>query len=74
MENTWYAIFNSRLKFALPAYRGIGPITSDDGGDSWKIEPSSPSLAGFALYDIAVDLINSDNAVAASVISLTVVE
>jgi hypothetical protein len=39
------AIFNSRLVDALPCYRGVGPIRSDDGGATWNSEPSNPSLA-----------------------------
>jgi len=32
------AMFNSRIINALPAYRGIGPIRSDDGGQTWVRE------------------------------------
>ena len=44
------ALFASRITNALPSYRGIGPIRSDDGGLTWQTEPSSPSLAGFAFF------------------------
>jgi len=29
------SIFSNRIQNALPAYRGIGPIRSDDGGRTW---------------------------------------
>jgi hypothetical protein len=60
------AIFTSRLVNALPAYRGVGPIRSDDGGVTWNSEASSPSLAGFSFYQIAVDPANRDHCVAAT--------
>lgn len=59
-------LFNVRLVNALPAYRGIGPIRSDDGGTTWVNETSAPSLAGFAFFQIAVDPGNRDHAVAAT--------
>ena len=42
------ALFAARIVNALPAYRGIGPVRSDDGGVTWINETSKPSLAGFA--------------------------
>ena len=48
-------IFARRIVNALPAYRGIGPIRSDDGGATWVQESSSPSLSGFSFFKIAVD-------------------
>jgi photosystem II stability/assembly factor-like uncharacterized protein len=60
------SLFTLRLTNALPSYRGIGPILSTDGGVSWIPEPSSPSLAGFAFYDLAVDPNNSDNVIGAT--------
>jgi len=59
-------IFRSRITHALPTYRGIGPIISEDGGDTWITEPSAPSLAGFAFYELAVDPFNHENVVAAT--------
>jgi hypothetical protein len=50
----------------FPAYRGIGPIISEDGGDTWTTESSSPPLEGFAFYDLAVDPASHDNVVAAT--------
>ena len=60
------AIFSARLVNALPAYRGIGPIRSDDGGVNWVTEPSTPSLAGFAFFQIAVDPADAEHCVAAT--------
>jgi hypothetical protein len=59
-------LFNQRIVAALPSYRGIGPIRSDDGGTTWLNEASSPSLAGFAFYQIAVDPTDREHAVAAT--------
>jgi hypothetical protein len=60
------AIFAFRLVNALPTYRGIGPILSDDGGLTWVQESSSPSLAGFSFYQIAVDPADREHCVAAT--------
>lgn len=67
------AIFRNRLTNALPAYRGIGPIRSDNGGGSWVQEPvaaGSTPLAGAAFYALAVDPGNRDNVVAATTVGL----
>src|SRR5262249_55877213 len=64
-----YAIFKSRLTGALPAYRGVGPIRSDDGGATWHSEPTatgSPELAGKAFFALAVDPSNRENVVGAT--------
>jgi hypothetical protein len=66
--DTW-AIFRSRIVNALPAYRGIGPIRSDDGGGKWAVEPvaaGSPALAGQAFFSLAVHPTNRENVVAAT--------
>src|SRR5262249_16008565 len=50
-EGDTHQLFSARIVNALPAYRGIGPILSDDGGDTWTSEPivtGSPALAGEA--------------------------
>lgn len=60
------ALFPARLANALPSYRGIGPIRSDDGGATWVSEPSNPSLAGFAFFQIAVDPADREHCVAAT--------
>ena len=68
-EGDTYSIFNERLTNALPAYRGIGPIRSDDGGSTWKTESTasgSPTLAGKAFFALAVDPANGDNVIAAT--------
>ena len=59
-------IFANRIVNALPAYRGIGPIRSDDGGTNWVQETSSPSLADFAFFQIAVDPGDPEHCVAAT--------
>jgi photosystem II stability/assembly factor-like uncharacterized protein len=70
-EGDTHEMFARRLRkvFALPAYRGIGPIRSDDAGATWVSEPTaggSPSLAGQAFFALAVDPANRDNVVAAT--------
>lgn len=59
-------LFRYRIVNALPAYRGIGPIRSDDGGTTWIPEPSNPDLAGKAFFALAVDPRNRDNVVGAT--------
>ena len=59
-------LFAGRLTNALPAYRGIGPIRSDNGGGNWILENSSPSLSGGAFFQIAVDPADQNNAVGAT--------
>jgi photosystem II stability/assembly factor-like uncharacterized protein len=68
-EGDTHEIFESRILHALPAYRGIGPIRSDDGGATWVSESTadgSPSLAGKAFFALAVDPANRENVVAAT--------
>ena len=60
------AAFPRRLTSALPSYRGVGPIRSDDGGSTWVPEVSTPPLAGFAFYELAVDPAAPDTVVAAT--------
>src|SRR6266567_8200295 len=58
-----------RVINALPAYRGIGPIRSDDGGASWIVEPTAPGstdLAGKAFLALAVDPADRENVVGAT--------
>lgn len=67
------AIFHARLTNALPAYRGIGPIRSDNGGNTWVLESvaaGSTPLAGAAFYALAVDPANRENVVAATTVGL----
>jgi len=56
-------MFRQRIVGALAAYRGVGPIRSDNGGTSWVPEPSSPDLAGEAFFALAVDPRNRENVV-----------
>jgi hypothetical protein len=66
--DTW-AIFAQRVTNALPAYRGIGPIRSDDGGATWASERTaagSPPLAGKAFFALAVDPRDREHVVGAT--------
>lgn len=68
-EGDTHQLFASRLTNSLPAYRGIGPIRSDDGGANWEQEATaaaSPSLAGKAFFALAVDPANPDHVIAAT--------
>lgn len=72
-EGDTNAIFRSRIVNALPAYRGIGPIRSDDGGGKWVIEPvasGSGSLAGEAFFSLAVDPRDREHVIAATTAGL----
>lgn len=63
------ALFALRLTNALPAYRGIGPIRSDDGGTSWSTESialGSEALAGASFYGLAVDPADREHVIAAT--------
>jgi photosystem II stability/assembly factor-like uncharacterized protein len=58
-----------RIVEALPAYRGIGPIRSDDGGATWILESTaagSNDLTGKAFFALAVDPINPENVIGAT--------
>jgi len=68
-EGDTHQMFERRKVSALPAYRGIGPIRSDDAGATWVRELTangSPSLAGKAFFALAVDPANRENVVAAT--------
>lgn len=68
-EGDTYAIFRQRITNALPAYRGIGPIRSDDGGATWITESAatgSPSLAGKAFFALALDPYHAENVLSAT--------
>jgi len=72
-EGDTHAMFLSRIVNALPAYRGIGPIRSDDGGANWLSETTaagSPGLAGEAFFALAVDPTNRENVIAATTAGL----
>jgi hypothetical protein len=65
-EGDTYQLFQLRIAHALPAYRGVGAIRSDDGGANWISESSSPDLSGQAFFGLAVDPTNRENVVAAT--------
>jgi hypothetical protein len=69
-EGDTLQLFRLRIINALPAYRGVGPIRSDDGGVNWFEEPSSPSLDGEAFFSIAVDPGDRENVVAGTTAGL----
>jgi hypothetical protein len=72
-EGETYQIFKSRIIGALPAYRGIGPIRSDDGGQTWVTEataPGAPSLEGEAFFALAIDPRDRDHVIAATTAGL----
>jgi hypothetical protein len=57
---------HQRVVSALPAYRGVGPLRTDDGGGKWWLEESEPDLAGESFFALAVDPGNRENVVAAT--------
>ena len=62
-------LFSRRFLNALPSYRGIGPVRSDDGGATWHTEPvapGSPALAGQSFYALAVDPGDRENVIGAT--------
>lgn len=68
-EGETHGLFDDRVIHALPAYRGIGPIRSDDGGAQWILErtaPGSPDLAGKAFYALAIDPADREHVIAAT--------
>ncbi len=69
-EGDTLQLFRRRITGALPAYRGVGVIRSDDGGNTWLEEPSSPDLGGEAFFSIAVDPSDRENVVAGTTTGL----
>jgi hypothetical protein len=72
-EGDTHQLFRRRIVSALPAYRGIGPIRTDDGGASWITEATasgSPPLAGEAFFALAIDPANREHVVAATTAGL----
>jgi len=72
-EGDTHVLFLHRVVNALPAYRGIGPISSVDGGLTWQSEPvaaDSPELAGEAFFGLAVDSVTPESPVAATTAGL----
>lgn len=67
------ALFSRRVTSALPSYRGVGPLRSDDGGGTWITEPTdpaSPTLVGAAFFQLAVDPGDRERVVAATTAGL----
>jgi hypothetical protein len=62
--------FRLRVTNALPAYRGIGVIRTDDGGANWATERSTPDLAGEAFFALAIDPHNRENVLGGTTIGL----
>lgn len=69
-EGDTLQLFRSRITNALPAYRGVGVIRTDDGGGTWLTEASSPDLAGEAFFALAVDPRSHDTVLGATTIGL----
>src|SRR5438132_14146890 len=72
-EGDTNAIFSARLTNALPTYRGVGAVRTDDGGANWHNEVTdggSPTLVGAAFFALAVDPADRENVVAATNIGL----
>ncbi|MDX1407471.1 MAG: hypothetical protein R3330_05040, partial [Saprospiraceae bacterium] len=70
--DTW-ALWAIRITSALPSYRGVGPVRSDDGGATWVSEPvkaGDPTLNGQGFFQLAVDPANRENVVAATTAGL----
>jgi len=65
-EGDTLQLFRWRIVNALPAYRGVGVLRSDDGGTNWAAEPSVPDLAGEAFFALAVDPGNRENVIGAT--------
>jgi len=65
-EGDTLQLFRQRITGSLPAYRGVGPIMSDDGGANWSPEPSTPDLAGEAFFALAVDPRDRNNVISAT--------
>jgi hypothetical protein len=67
-EGATYSYFSQRITGALPAYRGIGVLRTDDGGANWTVEPSD--LAGQAFFALALNPSDPESAVAATTAGL----
>jgi hypothetical protein len=67
-EGNTVFITNGQI-FGTSAFFGVGPIRTDDGGQTWVQEPTapgSPSLQGSAFFQLAVDPGDRDRVVAAT--------
>ena len=66
-------LFAARIVSALPTYRGVGPLVSNNGGGMWTPESAamgSPTLEGAAFFALAIDPGDLDNVVAATTAGL----
>lgn len=69
-EGDTLQLFRQRVTSALPAYRGVGVLRTDDGGANWIMEPSAPDLAGEGFFDLAVDPLDRENVIGATTAGL----
>jgi hypothetical protein len=68
-EADTYYYTSIRLRPTLPSYNGIGPLRSDNGGETWISErtaSTSTPLAGAAFFELAVDRNDREKVVAAT--------
>jgi photosystem II stability/assembly factor-like uncharacterized protein len=63
-EGATLFFYSRRITGALPAYRGIGVLRTDDGGETWEVEASD--LAGQAFFALALNPVDREGAVAAT--------
>jgi hypothetical protein len=72
-EADTFSLWASRTVYALPTYHGVGPIRSDDGGQTWVVEVTdsgSTTLVGSAFFELAVDKADRENVLAATTVGL----
>jgi hypothetical protein len=69
-EGATHHYFAERITGALPAYRGVGVLKTDDGGSNWAVEPSSPDLSGQAFFALALNPVDPETLVAATTAGL----
>ncbi len=67
-EGATLFFYSRRITGALPAYRGIGVLRTDDGGETWEVEASD--LAGQAFFALALNPVDREGAVAATTAGL----
>jgi photosystem II stability/assembly factor-like uncharacterized protein len=67
-EGATLFFYSRRITGALPAYRGIGVLRTEDGGETWEVEPSD--LAGQAFFALALNPADREAAVAATTAGL----
>jgi hypothetical protein len=67
-EGATYSYFSRRVTGALPAYRGIGVLRTDDRGANWTVE--SGDLAGQAFFALVLNPSDPEQAVAGTTAGL----